>query len=329
MATTPFSLVTAAKAQDRGVRSHFVDVYKEVDPQIEKMLQVRNQDDYQQEEVSYTGIGALQVITEASRYPEDAPIQAYSTTYTAIKRGGVIPLTWEKGKWDKSEIASPRKMTESEAKAMARRNGIDAASIFVNGQNTAYTSLTDAKPLFSVSHPRADGGTAQSNASATGLTLTESNLETGMLAAEQVLDNRGQLIECYVDTLLIPPALRKKALIIARSEARSNTADNDLNVYSTANSMEEFQGLTIRRVLINHYLAAYAGGSDTAWVLMDKTKHAVNWLWGEKPMVGELDETSGNLNDIVYWKVRAEYSTGWNDWRYVWRSAGDGAAYAS
>lgn len=331
MAQTPFSLASAAKSHDPGVRKHFVDEFKAVDPTVEKVLQVTTQQDYQEEHQNYTGIGSLMQIDEGERYPEDAPIQAYGTTYTPAKYGGTIPLTWEKGKWDKSGIASPKKMTSAQAKAVSRHIGTQAASLFNNGFNTSFTSLDDAKPLFSTSHPRADAGTAQSNASATGLVFTEANLETGMLAAEQVLDNRGQAVEIFVDTLLVPPALRKEALIVTRSTLRSGTADNDLNSYNPKGeaAMQEFKGSTIDKVIIWKYLANYLGGSDTAWYLLDKTNHKVNWLWGSKPMVGELDTSTGNLNDVVYWKVRYEASKGWDDWYCVWGSKGDGAAYSS
>lgn len=318
----PFNLASNAKAHDPGVRKHFVDVYTKADPMVEKILKTEKQTDYSEERQNYTGIADLEQINEGQRYPEDAPIQAYQTVFTSVKYGKVVSLTMEAEFWDKSGAGSPKSIVEMESKAVARSVGRRGAALFNDAFTASATSLSDNKPLASISHPRADGGASQSNASGTSIALTEANVEVGKLALEQVLDDRGQEIEFFANNLLVPFAKRKKALEIIKSELRSGTADNDINTYNPKGAVQAFKGATIDEVIAWRYLT-----STTAWHLLSDD-HMVCWLWGEKPLIGEVDTSSGNLSDIAYWKVRYQSSTGWQDWRGTWHSQGDDSTYA-
>lgn len=311
-----------AKLIDPAVRKHAIDSYQEAEPKLEEIFKVETQTDYNEQEQNYTGIGELVSIAEGETYPQDAPIQSYGTTYTSVKYGKMITLTYETKLWEKDTMVS--KAAKMGGKAAARKVEDLGSSVFNNAFNTANTSYGDSKPLCSVDHTRADGGTAQSNASATGITLTESNLETAQIAAIEVLDDRGQAIEIAPDTLLVPPALRKEGIIILKSPGRSNTSDNDINVYN--GSIQKYKGATLPNLICWNYLGAYLGGSDTAWFLVDSLNHQVKFKWGEKVKV-EMDESFEN--DIMQWKVRFFASTGWSDFRGVWGSKGDGQAYAS
>lgn len=198
------------------------------------------------------------------------------------------------------------------------------SSVPNNAFSTSYTSYGDTKPLCSTAHTRADGGSNQSNASATGITLTEENLETGILAMRGQLDDRGNLISMVPNVLLVPPALEKEALQIVKSSGRSDTADNDINVYN----MKEYTGGQLR-VIVWDYLGAAAGGSDTAWFLLSQGDHQLNWGWRRKPSTEKLDLSVGAKNEVAYWKMDFRAAYGWRDWRGVWGSKGDGAAYSS
>jgi phage major head subunit gpT-like protein len=173
----------------------------------------------------------------------------------------------------------------------------------------------DSEELFSTSHDREDGGTAQSNASATGVTLTEANLETAQLAVRQVKDGRGNLIMVKADTLLVPPELEKEARIITDSTLRSATGDNDLNVYRG-----------VFKIVVWDYLgAAASGGSATAWYLLDSGVHQLNFFWRVRP---EFKQDTSFDTDMAMYKVRCRFSNGHSDWRGIWGSKGDGAAYS-
>lgn len=313
--------ISIPKVVDPGIKKNFVDTYAKMEPKLEKIFKIDTQVSQADELQNYTGLTQFSQVNEGGTYTQDNPIQAYGVTLIAIKFGKEMPVTYEIQKWAKvKEIWNASAML---AKAAARHVEKTAASVFVNGYNTAYTSLTDAKPLFSTLHPRADGGAAQSNASASGLVFDETNLEVGILAMENSLDDRGELINLFAQRLIIPNALRKSALVVLKSEQVSGSADNDINVY---NSMQEYGGAM--DILIWNQLGAVAGGSDTAWFLEDKGVSQLIWQWGDKPQV-KSDLSVGFHQDTVVYKGFYIASKGWRDWRGMWGSKGDDLSYAS
>lgn len=199
-----------------------------------------------------------------------------------------------------------------------------AFRVFHNGFDTSFTSYGDNKPLFSTSHTRADGGTAQSNASSTGIALTDTNLEIGILALQEVVDHTGEMIDLGMGEiiLMVPPKLRKQALVITESERVSDSADNAINVYYSSK-----YNLTL---IVNPWISARAGGSDTAWFLLDADNHQLN-MFIRVPIEFKSEIGSGSTfdTDSLKFKGYGRMSVGWSGWLGVWGSKGDGAAYSS
>lgn len=310
--------ISLAKVVDPGVKKHFVDGYKVDAPMLEKIFKIDKQESQTDEFKNYTGINQFSAVGEGETYGEDSPIQSYGTNLTASKFGKVIPITYELTRWAKvKDIWNAANML---GKAAARKIHVDAASVFNNGFNTAYTSYGDAKPLFSTSHTRADGGAAQSNASATGLVLSDDNLETGLLALEFQKDDRGELMDAMATQLVIPNDLRKTAAVILKSDLKSGSMDNDVNAYS----LSEYYGTV--KMTVWKYLSGSAAGSSTAWFLL-APDHKITWQWADKPQVFR-DEATGFGQDVTKYKGRYIASKGWLDWRYAWGSKGNGGAYS-
>lgn len=319
--TTPASEAVHSTLIDPGIKKYWFDEFKQLAPKLDKILKVGSMDEAYEVEQSYAGLGELPLVAEGATYTEDAVLETYATTYTPAKYGEFMTVTHELWDDQREKIAGK---TQSAARAAARKIESLAASMFNNGFDTAYTSYGDTKPLFSVSHTRADGGTAQSNASATSITLTEANLETGILAMRNTLDDRGNLLDVVPNCLIVPPALEKEALIITKSDKRSETTDNDANVYG----MTEYTGGKLN-VIVWNYLGAAAGGSDTAWFLLDKPQHKISWKWRVKPRITMQPEAVGAKNDVWHWKTNFRAAYGWSNWVAAWASQGTGAAYAS
>ncbi|MCR4279278.1 MAG: Mu-like prophage major head subunit gpT family protein [Candidatus Zambryskibacteria bacterium] len=201
--------------------------------------------------------------------------------------------------------------------ALARAARRQAESLAADRFNNAFSSGTggDAKYLASTLHPRADGGTAQSNASASGIALTEVNLNTGLMAMSGQLDDKGMMISMRANVLVVPPALEKTAYEITKSTLRSDTADNDANYYSGK-----------LKVIVWDWLSAAAGGSDTAWFLLDSAQHELNYYWRIRP---EFKQDNSFDTGMALFKVRMRASSGWSDWRGFWGSKGDSTSYTS
>jgi len=304
--------VSVPNVIDPGVKKHFVEEYKLSKIDLGIIYKIGSQENASDEFKNYTGLAQLSPVGEGETYSEDVPIQAYGTTLIPIKYGKTMPVTYEMRKWSKTkEIWNGARML---GRAASTTEQIVGASTLNFGFNSAKTSYSDGKSLFATDHPRADGGTAQSNRS--NLPLDEANLEVLILMMEGQLDDRGLLISCFPNKLVVPPALRKSALEILKSEQKSGSADNDINVY---NGLQQFYGTM--KLVVWDYLGAAAGGSDTAYFLFDDSQHKLMWQWAEKANVSR-DESVGFKNDTILYKSRDYFSYGWADWRGAVGSTG-------
>lgn len=290
------------------IRKIFFDRYKEETQMMPMIFNVETSDRDQETDSGTTGFGKMELTDELGALPYEDPIKMFKTTYVHRKYAKGFKVSEELVDDDQHNVI--KRLPKALAKSVVKTTEYHAASVFNNGFSTSYTSYGDGKPLFSTSHARSDGGTAQSNASATGLTLSEPNLETGALALETALDDKGEIINHMVDTMLVPIQLRKTAQIITESTKRSGTANNDLNVYEGRFN-----------VMVWRYLT-----NSTAWFLMDKGEHLINWFWRQRP---QFRNDYAFDTDAALYKVKIRFSTGWSDWRGVWGSKGDGAAYSS
>jgi len=316
--------VTIAEFQnliDPAVQKHFFEALEENNPSLDGFIKSGTQEVYNHKEQNYAGLGSLSAIAEGEVYPAESFLETYSTTYTPIKYGGRVQISYETQLFERMDLVA--QAPKEAGAAAARKKQEVASSLYKNGFTNASTSYGDGDPLFSVEHARADGQGNISNASGSGITFTEANLETGILAMESAVSDKGKILNVFADSILLPPALRKEAVVILKSTNRSGTADNDTNAYNA--SLHKMEG-SIPNIWIWKYLGAFAGGSDTAWYLLDSQNHKITMLEADKVSV-EKDVSNGFVNDIMEWKVRVMWSTGWSDFRGAWGSKGDSAAY--
>lgn len=116
------------------------------------------------------------------------------------------------------------------------------ASIFNNAFSGAYAG-PDAVSLCSASHPNSPSdATTQDNADTAALTATA--LETARNAMKSWTDDKGNLLAVNPDTLIVPPALRKAALVIADSDGEPDVSDNNINVWKGSVNVIEFDFLS-------------------------------------------------------------------------------------
>lgn len=297
-----------AEELDPAVRKVFFDRYDQ-EPQVMPMIfNVLTTDRDHETDSATTGFGRLDQTDELGALNYEDPVKMYKTTYTPLKYAKGFKVSQELMEDDQQNVIM--RMPAALAKSVTYTTEFHAASVFNNGFNTSYTSYGDGNPLFSTSHDRADGGTAQSNASSTGITLGETNLETGRIALETALNDKGQIVNFKTSTVLTPIQLEKTANILVGSTLRPGTANNDTNVYKGAYKVVGWRYLT----------------SSTAWFLLDQSNHLINWFWRIRP------EFKNDFNfdaDAALYKVRVRFAFGWSDWRGTWGSKGDGAAFSS
>lgn len=290
-----------------GFRQIFDDNFKELDRVYTKIFKMANSTKQDERDSAVSGFGLLAPKPAGQPIQYEDPIQMYDVLYTHITYAKGFKIDREL--YDDDQYNIMNRKPAALGKAARRTEETQAAAIFNNAFSTTQLG-GDGKPLISTSHPRADGGSSQSNGSSTGLTLTESNYETEKLAMRKQLDDKGMKIDVSPRTVLVPIDLEKAANIIFNSKLRSNTADNDMNPY-----------LNEVKVVPWIYLT-----STTAHFLLDDDQHEVTWFWREK---ANFKQDEAFETDQALFKVRERFSAGFSDWRGVYGSKGDGAAYSN
>lgn len=214
-----------------------------------------------------------------------------------------------------TDIGRASNFSQDEAGIQLFNGGFDTRKDSIKGYRYQY--YNDTVPTFSVQHPSVvPGQSAQSNASSTGIVLSEANLETARLALrKQMTDAGGPMTMGGRETIVAPLALEKKARVITESELVSNSANNDFNVYKGTVG-----------VVSNVLFDAVHGGSDTAWFLVvpGATKFIHDTREAMQPWT-EVDEDKKTLTVGIYGRF-ANYT---KDWRRAWGSKGDGQAYSA
>ena len=270
-------------------------------------------------DVGIVGYGFLEETAEGDDFPKDIDALTYTTQYTPrdlTKKVTVTDNLIQDGTYGPQldKFAS-----------YARASKYTLGKLSFNVLNTAFVTTAkvngyhidrygDAQELASTVHPSKAGGSSQSNASATSLVLSETNLETGRLAlVKQLTDNSLPMVTMGGITLVVPDDLEKSAVIFTMSTKRATTQDNDMNFY-----VGRINVMTVR------WLNSDSGGTATKWHLvsnMSKLKLYVR----QEPSFDEF--TDGNSRNRTY-SVKMRATAGFSDWRGTWHSKGDATAYS-
>ena len=147
----------------------------------------------------------------------------------------------------------------------------NAFAIFRNAFTT--TLVHDGSALISASHTLINGGTASnlvtSPAGATNGALSTDTLNYAFTNLVQQVNQAGIVLGNTPKTLLVPPALLKKAVEITDSALIADSGNNAINFYRSSLGIA---------VMTSPYLgSAVSGGSDTAWFVL-ATNHSIRRL---------------------------------------------------
>ena len=281
--------------------------------------------------INKSGIGYFEETTQGQDYNNDSRVPGYQVQFNPIKKTSSIEIT-EEDRDDKDRQIADKMDEFSDLKVgymmTADRDGF---SLFTHGF-TAQASLpnhltfyADAVPFISTLHPikaTTTSNTTQSNASATGITLSESNLETGKLALRNQKDDKDlpMNIGSGKVTLLVPTDLEKSASIIAKSVLRSGTANNDMNIYDGTVTVMSTKWIGAQNSING------VAGTATNWFLIDSMNSPLIYL-NRRGFKSSIWEDNKNKNIIVDGSFR--YQLGNKNWRGVWASKGDGSSYSS
>lgn len=200
--------------------------------------------------------------------------------------------------------------TKALGRAMGNTKQIKAANVFNLGFDTT-VPYGDGQPLFSASHPTLVGSN-QTNLETTD--LSETALESCLIAINLIKDDRGVLIGAVPVSLHIPPHLKFIAHRILKTDKSTTTATNSTTGITNVNDTNAMRdmGLFQDGAYVNHRF------SDTdAWFIKTSVPNGTK-MFVRKPLATatEGDFDTGNLR----YKARERYTFGSSDWRQ-WRGS--------
>lgn len=294
---------------DPSFRAIYSELTKDFPSEIGNIFNIQSSSKAYEKDTSVSGLGKLTRKPEGDTISYDSPVSGYPVTYNHLTFAGGEIVTYEMYQDDEYNII--KKAPARLARSKSRTKEQYGADIFnfgftVGGGGSAPFTAGDGVALFSATHPLKSGGTASNY---TNKALSESAMETALIAMRATLDNKGELMMVQPDTLIIAPALEKQARILLDSLLRTGTPNNDINPYKGR-----------LKLVIWDFLGLAAGGSDTAWFIIDSKQSELNWFnRDDRGLEGpEYDFDTKSAK----WSVVARWSAGFSDWRSTYGSLG-------
>lgn len=299
------------KLLEPGLRKIFFETFDEVPEQFSKIYNVHTSSKAKETD---WGMGAFSDWTERADgldsvdYKQLSPGLERTYVHKAFTQGFMV----EREFYDDEQYRQINKFP----KAMARsgRSKVEKDSIqylidgFADVALNPEKAIFDGEALFSATHPLVDSADTSSNL-ITGA-LSETSLKEAISEMQKTVDEAGNLIVIKPDTLIIPPALEDTAKRLLHSTRVPGSNNNDTNEYLTDMGI---------KIVVNPWLGASAGGSDTMWFLQDSKRHELNFFWRVKPEF-KWDEDFDTF--VAKYRGYMRYSMGASDWRGIVGSEG-------
>lgn len=248
-----------------------------------------------------TGLGAVANIAEGAEVTFGDPISGGTKVYTHTQTGLGYKIT---DMMIRHELyGQMQRLEQSLMEAIQDKQENDGASVLGNGFNTAYTGFQSGESLFSTSHARLDGGTAQANRPATDVNIGVTALQSGVVQFHLWKNDRGRPFLSVPKMLVIYPNDLLTVRELLGSEYKPGTANNEIN------ALKE-DGLTY---MVSHYLT-----DVDAWYLLGDN-HDLNFIWDLRPTLTMDTEFK---TDNVLRKAKQSYSFGFGEWRGCYGSSG-------
>ena len=296
-----------------GLNAIFGLEYGQIDDETKALFEIENSDKAFEEEVLMTAFGEAPVKAEGAAVEYDTAQESWTARYTHETIALAFAVT-EEAMEDNLYDTFAKIRAKGLARAMASTKQVKGANIFNNGFSGSYLGGDDVA-FFSDSHPTV-GGSNQDN-KLTGADLSESALETAVIAIQKTKDDRDILIGAMPRSLHIPPDLQFTAEKILKSDLTTTTETasggdgiTNLNDVNAVRSMGVMPG----GAHVNHRF------TDTnAWfVKTDVPNGAKEFIRAALSTKMEPDFDTGNLR----FKARERYSFGWSDWRGYYGNQG-------
>ena len=294
-----------AKELEPGLHALFGLEYKRWEREHAEIFNEENSDRAFEEETLLTGFGAAPTKSEGASVEYDTAAEQWTARYIHETIALAFSITEEAVEDNLYDTLSKR-YTAALARSMAYTKQVKAANVLNNGFSSSYLG-GDGKALMTTDHPSLAAGDL-SNELATSADLSETSLETAIIAIGGFVDDRNIPVAVQARKMIVPKDLAFTAQRILKSELRVGTADNDVNATRSL-------GLLPGGYAVNHYLT----DTDAFFILTDMTNSGFK-MFQRRPLKTSMepDFETGNMR----FKASERYSFGFSDWRAVFGSPG-------
>ncbi|HWU93412.1 MAG TPA: hypothetical protein VN106_09235 [Sphingomicrobium sp.] len=284
-----------------GIQAIFGTSYDKLEKQYTRIFDVRKSNKAYEKVLEATGFGYAAVKAEGQSIMYDSSGQGPTTTFTHVTYGLGYMITREA-----EEDNQYQEVAEANAQALPFSMLITKETVHANVLNRGFNSSYaggDGQPLFSASHPTANG--TQSNL-LTAADLSEAAIEDAVTSITLASNSAGLPIAVKPVRIIVSPHDLFNVTRILRSDSRVGTADNDLNAIKTLGVIPE--------VVVNNYL-----DDPDAWFIQTNVP---NGLISYQRRALDLQDDSDFDTENRKHKATERYSCGWADWRGVYGNAG-------
>lgn len=264
------------------------------------------------EQVSvFTGTGYFDETGENENLPAANSLVQDKVNYTHVKFARAENISKEF--FDDDQHATIAKIVRSLAMRGKQTQNKEGFGVYRNAFNASFPG-GDGVSLCSDSHPTSTG-TADNKLTAK---LTTDSLNAAIVLMQTMKDKDGVTMGHTPDTLLVHSSNFKRACEIVDSELLADTADNNINVYSSKYGIMVFQ---------TPFIGTSEGGSDDYWFLIDSNYFSINRYVRR--------EVTTYMRDYIYsdneqYRYSASYreSVGFDNYAGVVGSDGTTGSYA-
>ena len=304
-----------------GLNAVFGLEYGSIEDEHAPLFEIENSDRAFEEEVLFTGFGEAPTKSEGAAVQYDSATESYTSRYSHDTVALAFAVT-EEAMEDNLYDTFAKIRARGLARAMSTTKQTKAANVFNNGFSTSFPG-GDGQPLFSNSHPVV-GGTQDNLLAASD--LSETTLETALIAIQNTKDDRNILIGSRARSLHIPPDLQFTAEKILASTLSTTPIHFGFSATGTGptnkdgvTNVNDINAIRSMSMLPGGYFVNHRFTDANAYFIKTDVPNGAK-MFVRAPLATKMepDFDTGNLR----FKARERYSFGFSDWRSYYGSAG-------
>lgn len=284
-----------------------VATWREVPATYKQIYQVLSSKKAYEEDVIRSGSSLLQVKPEGQAIQYTSYGEIGLQRYVHVNYAIGVAIT-EEAIDDNLYISEMSKAAQELGRSEAVTKETIAAQLFDNGYGTTTFTSWDGQALFSASHQVGDGSTF-SNMLSTPAALSQTALESALVAISGFTDSSGRLAQIEAKKLVVSRSDVFAVERILGSFLQSNNANNAINALQSLGMFKE--GYVVNKYLTN----------QTNWFTVNDVSDGLKFF-----MRSEKSGSDNDFNTSDYrHKVSCRFSLGVTDTRGVFGSGNAGS----